>query len=296
MSESLNSKHIGEQLKAARQSKNLTLDDVQKMTKIQLRYLEAIENDNFSRLPGDFYVRAFIRQYALAVDIHPEELLGDQAPASISRTSSLSRAHRDKDDIVRARNQHNSSAVGSLISHHIAKILWIILVLIALGVIWFMTTHMSGTTDNLDNNQVSVTTSSVDKKSSTTSSSSKKQQSSTNTSKSQSKLRLSKPQINTALQTTTYSIKNGADKTHRVKIVGQNGATAVKVNTDDSTILLDQTLTAGEEQNVTIPSSAKAFNVQFTNVANAKLTVDGKSVTISGNTTIFWNVLFNLKD
>ena len=55
---------IGEQLKAARLEKQLSLDDIQEITKIQRRYLSAIEENNLSVLPGDFYVRAFIRQYA----------------------------------------------------------------------------------------------------------------------------------------------------------------------------------------------------------------------------------------
>ncbi len=37
------------------------------MTKIQKRYLESIDQNEFDQLPGKFYVRAFIRQYAEAV-------------------------------------------------------------------------------------------------------------------------------------------------------------------------------------------------------------------------------------
>ena len=83
MSETLTNQ-IGEQLKAARLAKNMSLDDVQQITKIQVRYLEAIESNNLSVLPGDFYVRAFIRQYALAMGLNPEDLLGETRPASIS--------------------------------------------------------------------------------------------------------------------------------------------------------------------------------------------------------------------
>lgn len=74
MSETL-TQQIGEQLKSARLVKHLTLDDIQDITKIQVKYLEAIETNNLSVLPGDFYVRAFIRQYAMAVNLNRKKCL-----------------------------------------------------------------------------------------------------------------------------------------------------------------------------------------------------------------------------
>ncbi|CAM2889271.1 helix-turn-helix domain-containing protein [Paenibacillus sediminis] len=65
---------LGQQLKEARLQKGLTLDDVQEMTKIRKRYLEAIEAGDYKVLPGSFYVRAFIKTYAEAVGINPDEL------------------------------------------------------------------------------------------------------------------------------------------------------------------------------------------------------------------------------
>ncbi|THE15878.1 helix-turn-helix domain-containing protein [Enterococcus hirae] len=58
---------IGEKLRQARLNKKISLDELQQITKIQKRYLESIDQDDFDQLPGKFYVRAFIRQYAEAV-------------------------------------------------------------------------------------------------------------------------------------------------------------------------------------------------------------------------------------
>lgn len=66
---------LGTRLKEARLSKGYSLDDLQEITKIQKRYLMGIEEGNYSMMPGSFYVRAFIKQYAEAVGLNAEELL-----------------------------------------------------------------------------------------------------------------------------------------------------------------------------------------------------------------------------
>lgn len=66
---------LGQLLKKARTERGLSLDDVQDMTKIRKRYLEAIEDGNYKILPGNFYVRAFIKTYSEAVGLEPNEVL-----------------------------------------------------------------------------------------------------------------------------------------------------------------------------------------------------------------------------
>ena len=66
---------LATRLKEARTAKGYSLDDLQEMTKIQKRYLAGIEEGNYSMMPGPFYVRAFIKQYADAVGLNSDELL-----------------------------------------------------------------------------------------------------------------------------------------------------------------------------------------------------------------------------
>ncbi|WP_150267795.1 helix-turn-helix domain-containing protein [Paenibacillus tepidiphilus] len=66
---------LGRHLKEARLQKGMSLDDVQEVTKIRKKYLEAIEAGDYTVLPGSFYVRAFIKTYAEAVGVNPDELM-----------------------------------------------------------------------------------------------------------------------------------------------------------------------------------------------------------------------------
>lgn len=281
---------IGEQLKAARLEKQLSLDDIQEITKIQRRYLSAIEENNLSVLPGDFYVRAFIRQYALAVGLHSDELLGETKPISMSRTSDLSRAHRDNDGIVRA-GIDNTPTARSRLANSMPTIGLGLLILVALIVIWFVLTHIGTNSQQTSNGgNISVSTSEVSKSSSKSSAS---KSSASSSSEESSTLDLGTPETNTSLQTTIYNLSNENTKKHTVVITAKNTGTSVKVNDASSNILLNETLASGSKT-VEIPSGTTAFNLQFSNVNNASVTVDGQNVEVSGATTSFWNVLFNL--
>ncbi|WP_175638910.1 helix-turn-helix domain-containing protein [Metabacillus schmidteae] len=65
---------LGNRLKQAREEKKMSLDELQEITKIQKRYLIGLEEGNYSMMPGKFYARAFMKQYAEAVDLDPEML------------------------------------------------------------------------------------------------------------------------------------------------------------------------------------------------------------------------------
>lgn len=66
---------LGQLLKKARLEQGITLEQLQETTKIRKRYLEAIEEGDYKSLPGNFYVRAFIKSYAEAVGLDPSEVL-----------------------------------------------------------------------------------------------------------------------------------------------------------------------------------------------------------------------------
>ncbi len=65
---------LAEELKEARIKSNLTLKQLSVRTRIDLKFLEAIEEGNLSFLP-DLYVKAFIKEYADVVGLDPEIML-----------------------------------------------------------------------------------------------------------------------------------------------------------------------------------------------------------------------------
>lgn len=55
---------IGSSLRQARQHRGLELVDVERETRIRAKYLDALEEERFDVLPGQAYVRGFLRTYA----------------------------------------------------------------------------------------------------------------------------------------------------------------------------------------------------------------------------------------
>jgi cytoskeleton protein RodZ len=66
---------IGEQLRAAREARGLSLDQVAGDTNIAKRYLIAMEEENFSVFPGDPYIIGFLRNYAEYLGLDASGLL-----------------------------------------------------------------------------------------------------------------------------------------------------------------------------------------------------------------------------
>ena len=76
---------VGERLRAAREEKGLSLEEVASQTRIPLRHLEAIETGDWSRLPAPTYTVGFSKSYASAVGLDRNEI-GDQIRDEVGST------------------------------------------------------------------------------------------------------------------------------------------------------------------------------------------------------------------
>ncbi|MCB8950263.1 MAG: helix-turn-helix domain-containing protein [Ardenticatenaceae bacterium] len=66
---------LGHILREARETKGYTLREVQEKTRINSRFLEALEMGDFERLPTPTHARGFLRNYARFLGLEPEPLL-----------------------------------------------------------------------------------------------------------------------------------------------------------------------------------------------------------------------------
>jgi cytoskeletal protein RodZ len=68
---------IGEKLRLEREARGIALRDISEQTRISMRYLEAIESDDYRRLPGGIFNRSFIRAYAKFIGYDENEAIED---------------------------------------------------------------------------------------------------------------------------------------------------------------------------------------------------------------------------
>ncbi len=64
---------IGEQLRIAREERGIPLREISDQTRISVRYLEAIETNDYKRLPGGIFNRSFVKAYARCVGYDEKE-------------------------------------------------------------------------------------------------------------------------------------------------------------------------------------------------------------------------------
>jgi cytoskeleton protein RodZ len=84
------SQSIGEKLRLAREARGIALRQISEQTRISIRYLEAIEADDYKRLPGGIFNRSFIRAYA--------RFVGEDEHAALEDYSRTLRERGETDD------------------------------------------------------------------------------------------------------------------------------------------------------------------------------------------------------
>lgn len=62
-------------LERFRRSRNIALEQISEATKISGRFLQAIEAEEFEKLPGGIFDISYLRQYAAAIGFEPARLL-----------------------------------------------------------------------------------------------------------------------------------------------------------------------------------------------------------------------------
>jgi cytoskeletal protein RodZ len=72
---------IGDLLRREREKKGLSLSDVENDTKIRVRYIQALETEQFEIIPGEVYRLGFLKNYARLLDLDPETIIASYKSA-----------------------------------------------------------------------------------------------------------------------------------------------------------------------------------------------------------------------
>src|SRR5256885_6266460 len=96
---------IGEQLRLAREARGIGLREICDQTRISVHYLEAIEDNDYKRLPGGVFNRSFIKAYAKCIGYDEREAVegytrylrehGDSSSDEVKTTPMHSKVYTD---------------------------------------------------------------------------------------------------------------------------------------------------------------------------------------------------------
>jgi cytoskeleton protein RodZ len=68
---------FGARMKRSREERGVSLRQIADSTKISVSFLEALERNDISRLPGGIFSRAFVRSYSIEIGVDPEQAVRD---------------------------------------------------------------------------------------------------------------------------------------------------------------------------------------------------------------------------
>jgi cytoskeletal protein RodZ len=66
---------VGQHLRERRIEKRLSVEEISRSTRVPMASVERIEADQFDELPGEVFVRGFLKSYARAVDLPADDVL-----------------------------------------------------------------------------------------------------------------------------------------------------------------------------------------------------------------------------
>jgi cytoskeleton protein RodZ len=69
--------NFGERLKREREMREVSMEELTKATRISTRFVEALENEDWAKLPGGVFGHGFVRTIARFLGLDEEALLGE---------------------------------------------------------------------------------------------------------------------------------------------------------------------------------------------------------------------------
>ncbi|MFW6237942.1 MAG: helix-turn-helix domain-containing protein [Halanaerobiales bacterium] len=106
---------IGDKLLEARKNQGKTLRQIEEETKIRKKYLAALEENAFNRIPGEVYVKAFIKGYAKQVGLDGNKLVKEYSNAKRKKEKEKKEKERQRQKELEKKKKKIKITVVSVV-------------------------------------------------------------------------------------------------------------------------------------------------------------------------------------
>ena len=106
---------IGEQLTRARLSRNLTIEEAEEGTRISGRFLQALEQERFEKIPAPVFAKGFLRSYAQFLGLNPQALLAlypQETNIKPARSGIIGEKKSIQNSLTKLRKSGSSAIIG----------------------------------------------------------------------------------------------------------------------------------------------------------------------------------------
>ena len=115
---------FGEMLKRERELRDVSLREISQETRINVRFLEALEQDRFEQLPSGIYTRNFIRAYARHLGLSEDEMVNAYREQLV-QTRSSAESSFEREAPQSSRSTTYALAVILLVAIAVASAIWL---------------------------------------------------------------------------------------------------------------------------------------------------------------------------
>lgn len=235
------SETLGEKLRQAREARGITISEVADQTRISPLYIESIEKDDYSPLPGGIFNKGFVKSFAKYVGVDEQEALQDYQKLVGSQTSSIDEEPKTRRPEVLTDDRATISNLPTII------IAILILGLMTWGVLALVRYIQSPPTEQATNQTGNANTNA------------------------NTVSNISLPNVNTA-STSGVSMNNLKVEIKAVK----SAVSLVSVNDGDRS----NSLLAVEKSKAFEPKESLRFSYSISKAKNVELTINGKQIAV----------------